>query len=860
MAEFLASFNFGAAEEEPVRDKACSNLDEVLSRFRDGFEGKVTETRAERIKISVDIGPSANFTIFGGQGDNVDPSLSRVSARDALVSQPQQTPITQRAVSQEILNAIGNIDGSTWSMTEELRKTQGWVMTYACNHSWQQWTRRGKATQTQAILDYSQKELDPTSRARPAFDCRGTVTITFSKGNSAITVNYAHTPFHRTVGEQYDLFKPPPPPPRAVTKKKAPGSAKKSDTPRRKRAATGADGEPTPKRPRRPKKGAKNQLSQAELVPITEGFPSTNGNGTTVTAIDAADHAALAALSVATAGEALPNNGTTGAAKNNTASLNVSPEEAARRRETATKKLVEAGIDPDTLNADQFSIFSNQSPEVQNESLNMLVKYGAERLHIVHPPKKDSPRPAGSQPDAESIASGSVNPNRIANHSASENVEEDASGAEANGASETPRKAKRGTKSRCSKEKPTCNVCQESGLSCEYPAPRPRHSKSAAIVTEDDDTIMSENVDAEGEVEDSRTEVATQAEDPRPPSIYAQVPIANMMQITPDDEGNGSRPIGEASIQSTTTYENRAPTSSLSWSTGGLALPQGRVYYPPDTSAATSAATREPLPNNARTVVDTPLKRSQRVPKPTAKVKSRVPTPVQSLIASPPNRARHESPLERHNPRRHEAQPRNPLAFERSPPPTPYGQPATHPQYASDPYRQNSSYGQSQGAYPQLQATAPDRVAYDPDSYRNPAPPRAFNQQEPQAPARAPTAKPPWPSRGQDAAAADTLQRIHGYGGNDNIGSAILSAQAANQRGSTGSNSDGARGVMAASKRGASRKSYSSQPTPQQAPAIQNQPQHGQQPWYGFNGLHGGSTTGTQSNHNWGGSGGSGWN
>lgn len=218
--------------------------------------------------------------------------------------------------------------------------------------------------------------------------------------------------------------------------------------PRRKRAATDADGQPAPKKPRsRPKKGAKNQLSQAELVPMTEGFASANG---TTTAIDTADHVALAALSAATAGDPVSGSGAAPQPRNNTASLNVSPETAAARRETAINKLVEAGIDPATLNADQFSIFSNQSPEVQTESLNMLVKYGAERLHIVHPAKKDSPQPAASQPDAESIASGSVNPSRLANDSASDHPGADNSATETNGASKTktPQKAKAGAKSR----------------------------------------------------------------------------------------------------------------------------------------------------------------------------------------------------------------------------------------------------------------------------------------------------------------------------------------------------------------------------------------------------------------------------
>lgn len=76
----------------------------------------------------------------------------------------------------------------------------------------------------------------------------------------------------------------------------------------------------------------------------------------------------------------------------NTASfpVNVSAAEAARRREVATAMLSQAGVEPETLSAEQFSIFSNQSPELQKESLSMLAKYGAERLRIVHPSNRDS--------------------------------------------------------------------------------------------------------------------------------------------------------------------------------------------------------------------------------------------------------------------------------------------------------------------------------------------------------------------------------------------------------------------------------------------------------------------------------------
>lgn len=369
---------------------------------------------------------------------------------------------------------------------------------------------------------------------------------------------------------------------------------------------------------------------------------------------------------------------------------------------------------------------------------------------------------------------------------------------------------------------------------------------------------MSENVDADGEADDSRREDVAQspAADHRQPPNYGQVSIANMMQITPDDEGNGSRPMGEASLQ--TPYTAPPPTSSLNWNTSGLALPQGRVYYPPDPSPVT----REPLPNNASTVVDTPstTNRSQRVRKPTEKAQHQVPTPVQTRIVSP-SRERHESPLERRNPRRHENQNRNPLVFEASPP-NPYSQPTTQSQHPSDPYRQAPSYGQGQGTYPQLWDTTSQRIAYDPNEYRNNAPSTTYNQQQqPRTAARGSASKAAWANHGQDAAAAGTLQRIHGYGSSGSPSSRMTPVPLPNQARDPRDSTDGMPGMMGASNQGASRKPLSTRPGQQQAPPAGNRPlSTQQQPWHGFGGLHGGANQNTHSNHGWGGSGSSSWN
>lgn len=69
--------------------------------------------------------------------------------------------------------------------------------------------------------------------------------------------------------------------------------------------------------------------------------------------------------------------------------INVTPEEAERRRNVAMAMLQQAAVDPESLSPEQFNIFANQSPDLQKESLNMLIRYGAERLRIVHPSSKE---------------------------------------------------------------------------------------------------------------------------------------------------------------------------------------------------------------------------------------------------------------------------------------------------------------------------------------------------------------------------------------------------------------------------------------------------------------------------------------
>lgn len=209
--------------------------------------------------------------------------------------------------------------------------------------------------------------------ARPAFDCRGSVTIAFVKNNRLITAKLEHTPFHKTVAELAELYKPPPPPAaRAEVARQKNGEGKK----RKSQAADGAEnGEESPKKKRTKKSDNPDE-------PTVEGEQAPKPNKSRAPKANRKSNGA----GVQAQGDDQPN-----------ALLNLSPSEAARRRDEAVQKLRDSGIDPATLSTEQFDIFSNQSPDLQNESLAMLVKYGAERLRIVHPTKDDassSPAPA----------------------------------------------------------------------------------------------------------------------------------------------------------------------------------------------------------------------------------------------------------------------------------------------------------------------------------------------------------------------------------------------------------------------------------------------------------------------------------
>lgn len=174
------------------------------------------------------------------------------------------------------------------------------------------------------------------------------------------------------MAELAELFKPPPPHPRADVVRRKEGESNK----RKNQAANGVDNGENGSTRKRKKKSTNpdDALANGEqALKPKRPRPSKARKPTGVETQAQAD------------------------AQQNSL-LNLSPSEAARRKDEATRKLRDAGIDPETLSTEQFDIFANQSPDLQTESLAMLAKYGAERLRIVHPNKDNAPQPDGSAP------------------------------------------------------------------------------------------------------------------------------------------------------------------------------------------------------------------------------------------------------------------------------------------------------------------------------------------------------------------------------------------------------------------------------------------------------------------------------
>jgi hypothetical protein len=186
MADFLASFDFGAGDDHAPDSGACVSIDSLQIRLRGLIDAKTTDTRAEHIGAAVDLAEKIEFVITPAQArndvpNNVDPSLSGEAmdideaigsqskvhtALEVLRNQPSQEPVVQQAVAEQIAMAVGVEDKSTWALQSCELASHGWDFTFICEASLQHWKAQHEGQTLAVVGDYSKKEPDPVLSSR----------------------------------------------------------------------------------------------------------------------------------------------------------------------------------------------------------------------------------------------------------------------------------------------------------------------------------------------------------------------------------------------------------------------------------------------------------------------------------------------------------------------------------------------------------------------------------------------------------------------------------------------------------------------------------------------------------------------
>ncbi|KAF4998358.1 hypothetical protein FGRMN_3238 [Fusarium graminum] len=702
MTDFLASFGLGAQSPAVSNNSQCDSVEELQIQMRSVLDAKATPTRAEHVSITIELRATVRFqlavlelengaldnsnspgpSLGGAQSAGMDggqdgAQLSRVVfANDTLMNQPQDDPALQRSVAKHIISMISSTDGSTWIVREVSRGTQGWSFTYLCRDSYQHWRHQNSKNSTKTVVgEFSQREPDPVLHTRPAFDCRGSIIIAFNRNSRSITVKYDHTPLHKTVADLATHFKPPPRQlgpgaQRALEQQQQQQQKAKEKTPRKprgekrerkKRDSLKAQDENGNPRKRKKKNNGATQATDGPMIP--PDYPGASGlDGPSNPSYTNGEHLSddngqqgfsdypqgLMGESVsATANLTASQTGQPGSA---TFPVNVSAAEAARRRDAATTMLSNAGVDPTTLSADQFGIFSNQAPELQRESLNMLVKYGAERLRIVHPGNREgSAQESASSQSSQTTPTGPRTTKELVPQSSAQST--DAAGPQnADDTSKSKHRTKKMGKSRiacfpckarktkvsitieivhccpantkkCPRERPTCTECSNHGTACEYAPQKPRNrgkkaKKSEAIVVEDDeddeddeeeegeeDEVEEEqHGDAEGEPDEEDREEGQDEQTTSQDYSYPQINNGNMATST-----------------GTSTQDTHATQNNYYQPASGHVLPHPDPYSTNLQSLATAVSQRD---NYSHTLPETqPIRHSPPpVPAPTGTI------------------------------------------------------------------------------------------------------------------------------------------------------------------------------------------------------------------------------------------------
>ncbi|PSR90669.1 hypothetical protein BD289DRAFT_211514 [Coniella lustricola] len=578
----------------------CASVDDLKHQLVGLRLEKVTDKTARHISATFEFHPTAVFTIPESEGDkdgaspgqNLDPALDGgtaanakesddpaptqvpsvatrvITVQDTILNQPADNPVFQKVVARHILANLGSADNSSWVVRSVSRNSTGWTFQYDCRSSIQEWKRQNaKHAATMLIAKSSGRDgQDAIAAARPAFNCRGSVTVAFSKSGRTIKVRLEHTPIHKTVADLAELYKPSPPPPRVETARPHDKESKK----RKSQAADGVNGAERSKKKRKDKSATPDDPTAdgSNMAKVREPRPSRSKKTK-----------AAAAAAQNGGGDTQP-----------VALLNLSPSEAARRHDEAKRKLSESGIDPTTLSSEQFGIFANQSPDLQNESLAMLIKYGAERLRIVHPDKgkasSASPPPANATPKS----SGKKKSKRSHfNPDGTPKIKR------TRGSCQTCRNHK----TKCDKAKPECSQCTEAGVACFYPPEKKRGAQQGdggeEIVPAEPDTISVMPLPEQAQTQDQdhsqeRDEHDEEEAEPEPEPEPEATPEADQ---TPEDDNASD--LGSPTFHNSYITVPGQPPAPIALAPEYAEVPHN-LYRPDQTNASYSQPAANEVP------------------------------------------------------------------------------------------------------------------------------------------------------------------------------------------------------------------------------------------------------------------------
>ncbi|KAH8172736.1 Zn(2)-C6 fungal-type DNA-binding domain protein [Sarocladium implicatum] len=719
MADFLASFNLAPEPAAPSNARSCASLTEFQTQLRNLVAANVTPTRSTHISTALQIRDSARFelnfadpgneplaslasldpslvgvvrsTPVGGEAGEAGANIRVVDAAETLKNQPHSDPVLQKGVAKNIAAAVGEADSSIWTIREVSRQDRGWTFTYHCKDSVQQWTRQhAKDPEEPVIGEWYHKEPDPVLDNRPAFDCRGTLTVAFPRNGRAISIKYEHTLVHQTVAQLKELFKPPPrPEPLNKTVESKTSKSAKPKTPRSAKPKTPKDASQasasktpktprpprTPKAPKTPRTPATGENSQTngttnkkrasttgegskprKRAKKKDGDPPNAGGKDSDSLFVDSNHPTYNTPSTG------PSTGAPASAGPSTAQPpaagpavssfpNITAVEAARRKDAANRILTDAGVDPATLSTEQFSIFANQSPELQKDSLAMLVKYGAERLRIVQPTTNASGQQTTSATSStQPSATGAVTTKELVpqhRNSLPSTPEVGKAQGSAGSASNTP--ATQMGKSRlvcfqckerrvkCSKDRPTCVECTKETRSCSYP-PQPVRNRSRkkpdATAAQSDNDNDNDDEDEEGDEEGEN-----QAEpEPEPASASNwQMPVAGMLGANVEPTIHNPQPEAPSYYQSATGVplqhlDNPNIGTDLS-AASGLALLQHETHDAGGSIPNPASSLQHQPPRNSQGI-DPTAKQNERGSRASMHGSNSSPTPMMANTAS----------------------------------------------------------------------------------------------------------------------------------------------------------------------------------------------------------------------------------